>query len=131
MTKAVGSAWITKMLAAGWVSADVDAYLLDQASSFDPTVDLLLADILADVVAGPVAVTGKTSDDDGYWDGDNVFFTVADGDEAAWFVLVESDGVDDPIIGSTNQRADNSPLAIVGNGGLVEMQVQDIGFGRI
>lgn len=130
MTKVVGEAWLTKMLNTAWVTASVDAYLLDAASAFDPTVDLLLADIIADVMAGPVAVTGKTTDD-GYWDGNDVTFTLAENDEAGWFVLVEDDGATNPIIGSTNERADGSPITVVGNGGLVVMEVQSIGFGRI
>lgn len=138
MTRMIGVEWLDELLSPGslattWTDATVHAYLLENGTLFDPETDLYLSDIPGgDRLVGPVTVTGKTATN-GYFDANDITFTVADGDVASWFVLVQVGGTEatSPIIGATDERADFSPLLLTGNGGTVVFQIQSLGLGRI
>lgn len=138
MTRQIGVEWLDELLTPGnlsttWTDATVHAYLVDSVSTFNPATDKYLSAIpVGDRVASPVVVTGKTTND-GYFDANDITFTVPDGVIVAWFVLVQVAATEatSPIILSTNERADYSPLLLTGNGGLVVFQVQALGLGRI
>lgn len=133
MTRAIGTSWLNQMLASGWTSPTISAYLLNSASLFNPTTSLTLANIPApDRVSGPITLTSKTVSA-GYFDAADIDFTLANGIVAAWVVLVQVGGSEaaSPVVGSTDERADGSPILVTGNGGIVRFQVQALGLGRI
>lgn len=130
----IGTAWLDEMLAEYWTGSTIHAYLLEDGTAFDPTVDMYLADIpLGDRLVGPEPLTGLANAD-GYFTADDVQMTLGSGDVAQWFAIVRVDGSEasSPIVGATDVFANDIPLnAKTGDGGVVEFDIQALGLGRI
>lgn len=134
MTSTIGTAWLDEQLAEYWTAATVHAYLIEDGTTFDPSVDLFLSDIPAlDRIAGPTVLTGKAHAN-GYFTANDVQLTLGAGDVAEWFLVVRigASEATSPIIGATDVMADDVPLNLtIGSGGILEFDIQALGLGRI
>ena len=136
MTRFINPVWLEELLedsSDAWTTSTVHAYLLEDGTLYDPTLDLFLADILvADRLVGPVVLTTKSATG-AFFTADPVTFTLGEGFVAEWFVVVRVGGSEaaSPVIYATDERADGTPLLYTGNGGTITLTPQASGLGRI
>lgn len=136
MTRFISPTWLEELLedsADAWTTATVHAYLLEDGTLFDPTLDLFLSDILVgDRLSGPVTLTTKSAAG-AFFTADPIPFTLGEGLIAEWFVIVRIGGSEatSPVILATDERADGTPLLYTGNGGTITFNPQAAGLGRI
>jgi hypothetical protein len=136
MTRYISPIWLEELLedtADAWTTATTHAYLLDDTTGFDPTLDLFLGDIPGgERVSGPVVLTTKSATGS-FFTADPITFTLMEGIVAEWLVVVRVGGSEatSPVIIATDERADGTPLLYTGNGGTITFHPQAAGLGRI
>lgn len=136
MTRYISPIWLEELLedsSDAWTTSTVHAYLLDDSTGYDPTLDLTLADIpLGERVSGPVVVTTKTASGS-FFTADPITFTLVEGGVAEWFILVRIGGSEatSPVIIATDERSDGTALLYTGNGGTITFNPSGSGLGRI